>query len=130
MKKHVVCHEIPIDFGDHILYLISAKSVKASDAYIKERFDVKVTHKDDKIPASYFAGYLNQLFIYYPSDLTLDYLVHELVHVYRYITDRLALVPDEESQAYFMQLLFKKSLEKLIEVNQVKITLNNNAIRG
>ena len=130
MARRVVCYEIPIEFGDHTLYIISTDKVNLADAYIKRRFKITIEHGETKDPASYFAGASSQLFLYYPPGLSLDYLVHELVHVYQYIIKRLGTKLDDEGEAYLIQMLYKKTVEKLIEVNQVKITQTTNAIRG
>lgn len=121
-RAKVNCYEIPIELGDHIVYLISTTSEKASDSYIKRRFKVDITHQSTpEESGAYFAGHLNYLFMFYPPDSTLEYLVHEIVHMYRYMIARMGTVPDEEGEAYIKQMLFKKIVDKLIEVNLIKI---------
>lgn len=122
MANRVVCYEIPIEYGDHVLYLISANNHTVVDLYLKRRFKLTVQHLTDKEPGSYFVAFENQLFIYFPPGLDLEYLVHEIIHVYKYIIERLGTKPDEEGEAYLVQMLFKKTVKKLMEVNQLVIS--------
>lgn len=120
-RVKVNCYEIPIELGDHIVYLISTTSEKAADTYIKKRFDVEITHSSSDESGAYFAGHSHYLFMFYPPDSPLEYLVHEIVHMYRYMIERMNTIPDEEGEAYIKQMLFKKIVDKLIEVNLIKI---------
>lgn len=125
-RVKVNCYEIKIELGDHIVYLISTTTEKAADAYIKRRFKVDITHQQAaEESGAYFAGHLNYLFLYYPPDSTLEYLVHEIVHMYKYMIARMGTIPDEEGEAYIKQMLFKKIVDKLIEVNLLKILYTN-----
>ena len=126
MPKKVVCHEIPIEFGDHIVYLISTNTQVSADAYIKRKFKVTIDHKPSPEEAgAYFAGSMNQLFLYLPPKLGLEYLVHEIVHMYKYMVTRMGTDPDEEGEAYIKQMLFKKIVDKLIEVKLVMISYSD-----
>lgn len=120
-RVKVNCYEIPIELGDHVLFLISTKSEKAADNYIKRNFKVKLTHQPEEGSTAYFAGHLNYLFLFFPPETPLEYLVHEIVHTYKYMINRMGTSPDEEGEAYITQMLFKKIVEKLIEVNLLKI---------
>lgn len=124
-RTKVNCYEIPIEFGDHTLYLISTKSEKAADAYIKKRFNVEIDHETDEESGAYFAGEMDMLFLYLPPGTWLSYVVHEVTHMYKYMIKRMGTNPDEEGEAYMKQMLFQKIVDKLIEVNLVKITYIN-----
>lgn len=122
MAKRVVCYEIPIELGDHIVYLILTDNEKSADAYIKRKFGVTIDHgNSDEESGAYFVGYYNQLFLYFPPGLGLEYLVHEVVHMYKYMIKRMGTTQDEEGEAYIKQLIFKKIADKLIETKQISI---------
>lgn len=122
-RVKVNCYDIPIGLGDHIIYLVSTTSEATATSYIKKKFGVDFTEDLDQGPSgAYFVGELNQLIIYLPPGSHLDLIVHEIVHVYKYMIKRMGTNPDEEGEAYIKQMLFQKILNKLIEVNLVKIT--------
>lgn len=121
-RKKVRCYEIPVEFGDHTLYLISTDSEKAADNYIKKHFNVEITHNSDDESGAYFAGQADSLYMFCPPGLELQYIVHEITHIYRYMIARMGTNPDEEGEAYMKQMLFKLIVDKLIEVNQVKVS--------
>lgn len=126
MAKRVACYEIPIELGDHIVYLLVGDSEKAVDAYIKRKFKIQVDHGSaEEESGAYFAGVYNQLFLYFPPGLGLEYLVHEVVHMYKYMINRMGTNPDEEGEAYIKQLIFKKIMDKLIEIRQINVTYAN-----
>jgi hypothetical protein len=120
-RVKVVCYEIPIELGDHRLYLISTTSEKAADNYIKRKFGITITHSSEDESGAYFAGHMDHLYLYYPPNTPLEYLVHEITHIYKYIIHRMGTNPDEEGEAYMHQMLFRKIVDKLIEVNLLKI---------
>lgn len=122
MAKRVVCYEIPIELGDHIVYLILTDNEKSADAYIKRKFGLTIDHGDsEEESGAYFVGNYNHLFLYFPPGLGLEYLVHEVVHMYKYMVKRMGTIQDEEGEAYIKQLIFKKIADKLVETKQVSI---------
>lgn len=122
-RAKVACYEIPIEFGDHILYLVIAKNEKAADAYILRRFEVDLSYEGTfEESGAYFVGHMNWLFLYLSTGVDLAYLVHELIHAYKYMIARMGTTPDEEGEAYMIQMLYQKVVNKLIEVNLLKIT--------
>jgi len=126
MARRTVCYEIPIELGDYIVYLIRTDSEKAADNYLKRKFQVIVDHGDsEEESGAYFVGSANQLFLYLPRGLGLEYIVHEIVHMYKYMTHRMGTSPDEEGEAYIKQLLFKKIVDKLIETKQLSVVYSN-----
>jgi hypothetical protein len=126
MAKKVFCYEIPIELGDHVIYLVLANGQKLADSYIKKNFSIIVNHEEsDEEAGAYFVGHAHQLFIYFPPGLGLEYLVHELVHLYKYMMKRMGTVQDEEGEAYIKQLIFKKMLDKLIETGHISVVYSN-----
>ena len=121
-RRKTNCYEIPVELGSHFLYLIIAPDEKSADNYIRKKFNVPIEHTSSEESGAYFAGNYNQLFVYFPKNRSLDYLVHELVHVKTYMVNRMGTVLDEEGEAYLMQMLYLKVVTKLIEIGYVKIT--------
>lgn len=41
-RVKIKCYEIPIEYGNHALYILSTSSEKAADLYIKKRFGLEI----------------------------------------------------------------------------------------
>lgn len=112
-------HKVDFDLGSHSLYLVIADSPEIAAKYIKKKHDIDVTNYDNS--EAFFVGNFQNLIIFIHPNTTLDYLVHEIIHAFQYMCERMSTIPDSEAQAYMVQMIFKKMLEKLIKVKKIEL---------
>lgn len=121
MSKKISCYRIPVEFGDHTIYLLHTDSEDQADKYIGKKIKTQIQKEPGRESAAYFIGYMDHLYLFFPPKTPLEYLVHEITHMYRYMVDRMNTLQDEEGEAFIKQMLFKKIVDRLIKVNKLSI---------
>jgi hypothetical protein len=113
-------YKIPIDFGGHILHLIIGTDPLKAEKYISKKYNFEIEGLNGGAYC-FFVGHYEDLFLFLNKEFTLDYIVHEVTHIYKYIEKRLSLGEGEQTEAYTKQLLFKEIVKKLESIKRVEI---------
>lgn len=108
-----------LDHGNHAICLIIADSSNKAAKFIHKKYGVELDKFDDS--ECFFYGHEGSLLLYIHSGTTIDYILHECIHAAFYMNKRMSLKHDEESLAYVTQTVFKKIIDKLIQIKKIEI---------